>query len=109
MEQNYCVVIIGAGIAGLSCAKYLIENDINDFVIIEAHNQIGGRCQTIQLCTYSANKCIKEEKKIRKLKILVDHQIELGAESLHGEISNNPLYQLAEEHHLIDVDDSKIA
>lgn len=41
--------------------------------------------------------------------ILVEHQIELGAESLHGEISNNPLYQLAEEHHLIDIDDSKIA
>jgi uncharacterized protein with NAD-binding domain and iron-sulfur cluster len=52
MEEKYRVVIIGAGIAGLSCAKYLIENDINDFVIIEAHNQIGGRCQTIQLCKY---------------------------------------------------------
>jgi ribulose 1,5-bisphosphate synthetase/thiazole synthase len=52
MEQNYRIVIIGAGIAGLSCAKYLIENDINDFVIIEAHNRIGGRCQTIQLCKY---------------------------------------------------------
>jgi hypothetical protein len=39
----------------------------------------------------------------------VEHQIELGTESLHGEISNNPLYQLAEEHQLIDIDDSKIA
>jgi hypothetical protein len=39
----------------------------------------------------------------------VEHQIELGPESLDGEISNNPLYQLADEHHLIDIDDSKIA
>lgn len=37
----------------------------------------------------------------------MDHQIELGAESLDGEIANNPLYQLAEEHHLVDIDDSK--
>jgi monoamine oxidase len=52
MEKNYCVVIIGAGLAGLSCAKYLIENNIQDFIIIEAHEQIGGRCQTIQFCKY---------------------------------------------------------
>jgi uncharacterized protein with NAD-binding domain and iron-sulfur cluster len=59
MEKHHSVVIIGAGIAGLSCAKYLIENDINDFVIIEAHDQIGGRCQTIKLCKY-LNIYIKE-------------------------------------------------
>ncbi|CAF2827921.1 unnamed protein product [Rotaria sp. Silwood2] len=84
MEKHYRVVIVGAGIAGLSCAKYLIENGINDFVIIEAHDQIGGRCRTIEL---------------------FEHPIELGAESLHGELLNNPLYQLAEEHRLIDIDD----
>ena len=50
MEQHYRVVIIGAGVAGLSCAKYLSDNSIDDFIIIEAQNQIGGRCQTIQLC-----------------------------------------------------------
>ncbi len=50
--EKYCVVIIGAGIAGLSCAKYLIENDIQDFIIIEANDQIGGRCQTIQFCKF---------------------------------------------------------
>ncbi len=52
MEKNYCVVIIGAGLAGLSCAKYLIENDLDDLIIIEANDQIGGRCQTIQFCQY---------------------------------------------------------
>jgi len=52
--EKYCVVIIGAGIAGLSCAKYLIENDIQDFIIIEANDQIGGRCQTIQFCKFSS-------------------------------------------------------
>ena len=32
----------------------------------------------------------------------------MGAESLHGETSNNPLYQLAQEHQLLDIDDRKI-
>jgi len=47
-------------------------------------------------------------KKKNLVNVLVDHQIELGNESLHGEISNNPLYQLADEHHLIEIDESKI-
>ncbi len=37
----------------------------------------------------------------------MEHQFELGAEVLHGKQSNNPLYQLVEEHHLIDNDHSK--
>jgi monoamine oxidase len=48
MEEKYCVLIIGAGLAGLSCAKYLMEHGLDDFIIIEAQNRIGGRCQTIQ-------------------------------------------------------------
>jgi uncharacterized protein with NAD-binding domain and iron-sulfur cluster len=51
-EKPYSVVIIGAGIAGLSCAKYLIENNMDDFIILEAGDRIGGRCQTIQFCAY---------------------------------------------------------
>ncbi len=46
-------------------------------------------------------------KKTTQGHVLVDHQLELGNESLHGEISNNPLYQLADEHHLIEIDESK--
>jgi hypothetical protein len=37
----------------------------------------------------------------------VEHHIELGVEVLHGKSSNNPLYQLAEEHLLIDHSDRK--
>ena len=109
MERHYRVVILGPGIAGLSCAKYLIESNINDFLIIEAHDQVGGRCRTIQVCKYLTNvRDIKKKKETRFI-ILVEHQIELGAESLHGETSKNPLYQLAEENHLLDIDESKIA
>ncbi|CAF1286180.1 unnamed protein product [Adineta ricciae] len=84
MERQYRIIIIGAGIAGLSCAKYLLENDIHDFLIVEAQDRIGGRCQTIPL---------------------LEQHVELGVELLHGDQTNNPLYQLAEENHLLDIDD----
>lgn len=77
-KSNYRIIILGAGIAGLSCGKYLLENLIDDFLIIESNDEIGGRCQTI------------------------DESIELGADMFHGQISNNPLYNLAEQNQLIE-------
>lgn len=53
MEKSYCVVIIGAGLAGLACAKYLLEHDMDDILIVEASACIGGRCQTIQSGRFS--------------------------------------------------------
>ena len=37
------VVIIGAGISGLSCAKTLIDSNISDTLILEKSNRVGGR------------------------------------------------------------------
>ena len=105
MEQHHRVVIIGAGIAGLSCGKYLIDNGIDDFVILEAYGRIGGRCQTIEFCGYSR---LTSRPSVTDASVVhsANHAIELGTETLDGEISNNPLYRLADEHHLIDRDDS---
>ncbi len=36
------IVIIGAGIAGLSTAYKLIENNINDIIILESSDKPGG-------------------------------------------------------------------
>lgn len=44
--DNSRVVIIGAGIAGIAAAKYLEENNIKNYVILEALGRIGGRIQT---------------------------------------------------------------
>ncbi|XVE76755.1 hypothetical protein DITRI_Ditri13aG0006400 [Diplodiscus trichospermus] len=37
------VIVIGAGVSGLSAAKVLAENGIEDLVILEASDRIGGR------------------------------------------------------------------
>ena len=45
------VVVIGAGLAGLSCARVLHENRI-DFVVLEKSGRIGGRIKTDHLDGY---------------------------------------------------------
>ncbi|KAL9268555.1 Polyamine oxidase 1-like protein, partial [Drosera capensis] len=41
--KRYSVIIIGAGISGITVAKELSENGVDDFVILEATDRIGGR------------------------------------------------------------------
>ena len=71
---NYDVIIIGAGIAGISAAKILDKNNISN-IVIEAHNQLGGRA--------------------KKAKKSFGNWFDLGCSYLHeGEI--NPLTSIAE-------------
>ena len=49
MGEQHRVIIIGAGLAGLACGKFLLENGFDDFLIIEGQDRIGGRCQTVPL------------------------------------------------------------
>ena len=37
------ILILGAGVAGLAAAKTLQDNNVNDFLILDAQNYIGGR------------------------------------------------------------------
>ena len=41
--------IIGAGLAGLTCAWYLKKNDIHDITIFESSGEVGGKLKTAQL------------------------------------------------------------
>lgn len=43
------IVIIGAGMSGLSAARHLMKNGRCDFVILEARNRIGGRIVSIDV------------------------------------------------------------
>lgn len=47
-QSNRCkILIIGAGMAGLSAASHLVKNGVTDFKILEARNRIGGRIVAI--------------------------------------------------------------
>lgn len=54
--NRHKVIIIGAGMAGLSAANHLIKNGITDFKILEARGRIGGRILSIDI---GAQKVIK--------------------------------------------------
>lgn len=48
-KHEHKVIIIGAGMAGLSAANHLIKNGLTDFRILEARNRTGGRIVSIDL------------------------------------------------------------
>ena len=48
------VVIVGAGPAGLSCARHLMKNSVS-FVVLEADQRIGGRLKTDTLDGFLLN------------------------------------------------------
>lgn len=48
------IVVIGAGLAGLSAAKALLESGFTDVTVLEATDRIGGRVQSVQLGEGSA-------------------------------------------------------
>jgi monoamine oxidase len=72
--KDYTVVIVGAGAAGLYAAWYLQERGFK-VTILEASNRIGGR--------------------VKSLSGFADFDIELGAEELHGNLTD--WYRIATE------------
>lgn len=52
------IVVIGAGLAGLSAAKALLESGFTDVTILEATDRIGGRVQSVKLGKNSASRGI---------------------------------------------------
>lgn len=47
MMEKAKIVIIGAGAAGIAAASKLLQRGVNDFVILEANDRIGGRIRTV--------------------------------------------------------------
>lgn len=67
------VVIVGAGLAGISAAAMLMENGFRDVTIFEAENRIGGRILSVPFA---------------------NGIIDMGAQWIHGQ-TNNVVYDLA--------------
>jgi len=66
------VLVLGAGIAGISAAKTLAEHNITNFIILEAENRIGGRAKSTILNSTNT-------------------RVELGANWIQGIDPNNPM------------------
>ena len=43
------IIIIGAGISGITAGNHLMKAGFNDFVILEASNRTGGRIWSVDL------------------------------------------------------------
>ncbi|TMW84582.1 hypothetical protein EJD97_024907 [Solanum chilense] len=73
------IVVIGAGIAGLTAAKKLYttqnSNELFEVCVVEGGNRIGGRIFTTEFC---------------------GDRVEMGATWIHG-IEGNPIYKIAQE------------
>uniref|UniRef100_A0A7M5X1J3 Amine oxidase domain-containing protein n=1 Tax=Clytia hemisphaerica TaxID=252671 RepID=A0A7M5X1J3_9CNID len=75
------VLIIGAGICGLACARELTKHDAINVVVLEASNRIGGRIHS-----HTTEDGVS---------------LELGAHYIHGTIGN-PIYDFAVEKGIIE-------
>jgi monoamine oxidase len=76
-NQDFDVVIIGAGWSGLGAAKTLLSKGFTNFLVLEASDTIGGRCQTVTL-----NDGISAE---------------LGCQWVHGASTQNPVYNIVKK------------
>ncbi|XP_012945727.1 spermine oxidase [Aplysia californica] len=72
-QNNSKVVVIGAGIAGVSAALKLVYNGIPDVTLLEAQDYIGGRVKAAMIDGSPAD---------------------LGAQFIHGR-TGNPVYEIA--------------
>ncbi|XP_013411818.1 spermine oxidase [Lingula anatina] len=77
--ESVRIVIVGAGVAGISAARELKKRGFRDVKILEASNRVGGRVLTKQ---YGP------------------HIVELGAQWIHGQ-GENPIYKLAKANNLV--------
>ena len=79
-DNEHDVIIIGAGMSGVSAAAKLLEHNISDILVLEAASTIGGRVQSTQF----GDPAIKQ------------FNVELGANWIHGIGEANPVWRLAQ-------------
>ncbi|GKZ72258.1 hypothetical protein AnigIFM50267_008620 [Aspergillus niger] len=78
--QKTEVVILGAGVAGLTAAKTLADHNVNDFVVLEYQDRVGGRLHNVTFAK---------------------HTVEAGANWVHGpgtpEGHINPIWTMVQK------------
>lgn len=79
-RSEVSVVIVGAGVSGLSAASHLIKAGFSKITILEASDRIGGRIRSVRPGDAEG-----------------EGIVELGATVIHGASPENPVYKLATE------------
>jgi monoamine oxidase len=74
-STDYDVIVIGAGMAGVTAARELFDLGVKNVLVLEARDRVGGR-------TYSVNTSTAG-------------QVDLGAMWIHEAEQGNPLYDMA--------------
>lgn len=54
-EEYHDIIILGAGMSGISVGSKLHESGISDFIILEGQSNIGGRMQTVEFAGHFVN------------------------------------------------------
>ena len=89
-SRQWRVLIVGAGVAGLTAAKVLKESDQGDrfsIRILEARDRIGGRIHTMEVPGFVS----------RKGETIEAAPVDLGASYMHGCGSQHPIYAIAKD------------
>lgn len=86
------VLILGAGVAGITAAQKLESHGISDFLIVEAHHEVGGRLKSR---SFGSHDHVRTPKANDTLK-----SIEVGAQWIQGYHEHNPIWGLAKKHEL---------
>ena len=89
------VLILGAGVAGVTAAQMLESYGISDFLIVEAHHEVGGRLKSRRFGSpdhvYTPPSTTPRAGDMFK-------SIELGAQWIQGYDERNPIWGLAKKH-----------
>jgi polyamine oxidase len=84
VSKHHKVLILGGGVAGVIAARTLHQNGIDDFLIVEARHELGGRMMSH---TFAGK------------------TIELGANWIQGTQTGNgpanPIFELATKHNIM--------
>ena len=74
-QTHFKVIIIGAGMSGLSAANHLIQNGCDSFCILEGRGRIGGRIVSIPLGQQkvSFKGCKIDQQLCKTLSLLFSH------------------------------------
>lgn len=86
------VLILGAGVAGITAAQRLESLGISDFLIVEAHHEVGGRLKSRRFGSpYRVPTSPSRGSDTLE-------SIEVGAQWIQGYDEHNPIWGLARKH-----------